>query len=133
MHAGVPIGRTQSEPNVVPLIDIMLVLLIVFMLTSAMQRQVLEAHLPSSARGGPPAEVRQILLDVGPGRAYSVDGHPVPRDELQARLRALRDRMPGATLMVRGDGRASYQDVISAIDAAKGAGVSVVGLWTRRD
>ena len=133
MHAGVPIGRTQSEPNVVPLIDIMLVLLIVFMLTSAMRQQVLEAHLPTSARGDAPAAVRQIILEVGPGRAYSVDGQPVPRDGLQARLRELRAGTPGATLLVRGDGRASYQDVITAIDAAKGAGVSVVGLWTRRD
>ena len=133
MHAAAPVGRTQSEPNVVPLIDIMLVLLIVFMLTSAMRQQVLEAHLPPSERGDPPAAVRQILLEVGPDRAYAVDGRRVPREGLQARLRELRERAPGATLLVRGDGRASYQDVITAIDAAKGAGVRVVGLWTRRD
>ena len=122
----------QSEPNVVPLIDIMMVLLIIFMLLAAAQYEAMFAQLAPEAEHGQDAGAdTRLVLEVGEGGRYAINRQHIAADSLAVRLRQLYRDRPDKTLLVRGDGDARYQEIVTAIDVARGAGVRVVGLWTR--
>lgn len=124
-------GDIQAEPNVVPLIDIMLVLLIVFMLLTAAQQEAMFAQIPPDSGHGDSTDVAtRIILDVGLSGRYAINRQIVPGDSLGDRLRRIYQGRPDKTILVRGDGRAPYQEIVTAIDIARGAGVRTVGLWT---
>jgi biopolymer transport protein ExbD len=119
----------QAEPNVTPMIDVLMVLLIIFMFMVPMSQRATYVQLPveqSGAAGTP------IVLEVGPGGRLALNRQAVALKDLGARLRAVYAGRPDKTITVRGDGAATYQDVVTAIDVARGAGVTVVGLDPRR-
>ena len=125
-------GGVQSEPNVIPLIDIMMVLLIAFMLFAATQYEAMFAQIPpEAANGEDPDASKRLVLEVGEGRRYAINRQIVPADSLALRLREIYRDRPDKTLLVRGDGDARYQEIVTAIDIARGSGVRVVGLWTQ--
>ena len=120
--------RMQAEPNVTPMIDVLMVLLIIFMVIVPTSRRALDVQLPSdvgSADGG------AIVLEVGPGGRLALNRAPVPVAALGARLRAVYAGRPNKLVTVRGDGRARYEEVVAAIDSARGAGVRVISLDPR--
>ena len=120
---------TIAEPNVTPMIDVLLVLLIVFMVASVARRH-LEAQLPP--RDSAPGEGTPIVLTVGAGAKYAVNQQPVAPDSLEAVLSRIYLGRPDKTLIVRGAAHAKYHEVFHAIDVARGAGVVAVGVDTRR-
>lgn len=124
-------GRVSmnAEPNVTPMIDVLMVLLILFMLMVPMSRRTVDVQLPSEQRGGVTAA---IVLEVGPGGRLAVNRQPVSADQLGVRLREIYAGRPDKVITVRGDGAARYQEVVAAIDSARGAGVRVIGLDPRR-
>ena len=117
----------QFEMNVTPFLDILLVLLILFMYLSLSQQKVLTAQLPD-----PTAESTEntpsIVLEVRPNAMYAINSRPVARGELEARLRGIYEGRPTKTIIVRGTPGIVYQDVVTAVDIAKGAGVVAIGL-----
>ena len=118
----------HAEPNVTPMLDVLLVLLVLFMLTVPLSQRVLPAHLPQE-EAGPPDTALPLVLEVEPGAEYRLDRQVMGRAALAARLATYGGR---ATLLVEGAAGASYQDVITAMDLARGAGVRVIGLAPRR-
>jgi biopolymer transport protein TolR len=108
----------NAEMNVTPMLDVMLVLLIIFM-AAITNRMVLPAHLPD------------IVLEVGTRGYYAVNQQVVPADSLQARLRAIYDGRPDKRIILRGARDATYQEVLRAMDIARGAGVTVIGIDSR--
>ena len=114
-----------------PLIDIMMVLMIIFMVLAAAQQEALFAQLVPHATEGQGRGEDRIVLEVGEGRRYAINRQLVPADSLGVRLRAIYAGRPDKTILLRGDGRAPYQEIVTAIDIARGAGVRVVGLWTQ--
>lgn len=119
----------NNEPNVVPMIDVLLVLLIIFMLVVPMSRKALDLQLPdptpSDAQGDPPS---QIVLEVLPGDRYSINKEPVSREALPGRLKEIYDPRPDKIIFVKGDPKLKYDDVIWAMDIARGSGVRVIGV-----
>ncbi len=113
------------DPNVVPMIDILLVLLIIFMLANALGRQTVDLQLPEEARGAPAGP--PIVLEIRPGPTYALNGQEFGVSELHARIGKVYQDRPEKVLFVRGDPKVRYQDVIAAIDGARGAGVLVQG------
>lgn len=118
------------EPNVTPLIDVMLVLLIVFMLITPVSTRSIDSAIPKPHLDGevpppPPAPplilVREdaVLLD---GRALG------SLSELAAGLRDLFGARADRTVFVRVDGRVSYGRAVEAMDTARGAGAERIGL-----
>lgn len=128
MSARLPDGALNNEPNVTPMIDVLLVLLIVFML--AMQkRKAMDVMLPDPAPpcAGCAASDDNIVLEVLTGGRFAINRADVPRGALAARLRETYEGRPSKILFVRGDSAVSYQEVIWAMDVARGAGVKVIG------
>ncbi len=123
-------GGLSHEPNVIPMIDILLVLLIIFMIIQPMMRKAIDLQLPDPTpqAGPPPANVDQIVLEIGPNMALSINKEPVTKDRLASRMKEIYDPRPSKVLFVKADGTNKYQDVIWAMDVARGAGVKVIGV-----
>jgi biopolymer transport protein TolR len=127
----------QSEPNVLPLIDVLLVLIIVYFtavavhkMEEAQKQKALFAQVPpASATSGeaPPS----IVLEVGPD-GYRVNRTAVAPERLAIHLREIYDGRPDKILFVKGDPTVSYQTVFTAMDIARGAGVRVLGIPPKR-
>jgi biopolymer transport protein ExbD len=122
-------GRLTNEPNVTPMIDVLLVLLIIFMLVVPMSRKAIDLQLPDpteqqSSATPPP----QIVLEVLPGNKFLVNKEPIAKGNLPARLKEIYDGRPEKIIFVKGDPKVKYSDVIFAMDVARGAGVKVIGV-----
>jgi len=123
-------GGLTNEPNVVPMIDILLVLLIIFMILQPMLRKAIDMQLPDPTPQQAPANapVNQIVLEVGKGDTYTINKESVPKERLAARLKEIYDPRPDKIIFIKGDPKVKYQDVIFAMDLARGAGVKVIGV-----
>ena len=119
----------QFEPNVTPFLDVLLVLLILFMFLSLNQRKAIHTQLPDPHGRG--SETPTIVLEVKPNAAYAINTQTVRSDELAHRLRAIYVDRPHKTILVRGTPGVTFQDVVTAVDIAKGAGVVAIGLAPR--
>lgn len=118
-----------NEPNVVPMIDILLVLLIIFMLVIPLSRKAIDLQLPDPnpppSSGPPPA---QIVLEVLPNGQYQINKNPVAASALGAELKKIYDGRPDKIIFVKGHPTVKYSDVIWAMDVSRGAGVKVIGM-----
>lgn len=123
-------GGLNNEPNVVPMIDILLVLLIIFMAAIPSMRKAIDLQLPdpTPAQSTATPSSNQIVLQVLPGGQYKVNAEEVPLDRLGARLREIYDPRPEKIIFVKGDPSVKYEDVINAMDIARGSGVKVIGV-----
>jgi biopolymer transport protein ExbD len=93
-------------------------------------RRGLEAHLPDP-NAALQSDAVPIVLEVGPRGHYAINREVVPGAELPARLHALYAARPDKRIIVEGARDARYQEVIRAMDIARGAGVTVIGVGTR--
>lgn len=135
--------KLTAEINVVPYIDVMLVLLIIFMVTAPFVTQGVDVDLPATASaktaaelGGADNDRPPIIVEVGrEGElGLSVDNQDIVRglamDELLTRVRAELQLNPKSSVLVGGDARAQYAYIIETLDALNQAGVGSVGLMT---
>ena len=125
-----PQARPQGEMNVTPMLDVLLVLLVIFMLMAMRVRQTIDAQLPAPCLGACGGDT-PIVLEVLPGPTYRLNRAPVPAADLARRLSALYAGRPEKVLQVAGRPGVTYQQVIAAMDVARGAGVRVIGLRAR--
>lgn len=122
--------RVLSEINVTPLVDVMLVLLVIFMVTTPLLQRGTDVELPRAAHSDIREEQRVTLTLTREGRVY-LDEREIPRAALGERLALLaRDR--GRQVYFRGDAQVPYGLVIEVMDALKGAGIETVGMVTER-
>ncbi|MGE0353132.1 MAG: ExbD/TolR family protein [Gemmatimonadales bacterium] len=120
---------TVSDINVTPMIDVLLVLLIIFMITQPLSRMTMQIQVPpppqpQQANTGPS---NQIVLELPDDGSFSINGQPVPAGQLDAQLHVIFDPRPAKLLFVKPGPNRKYQDVINAMDVAKGAGVQIIG------
>jgi biopolymer transport protein TolR len=129
--------RLIAEINVVPYIDVMLVLLVIFMVTAPLITQGVKVDLPKARTGviaGETSAPVVITIDEF-GDLYLDSGDsatlPVDLRQLQSRLTAILDERPATPVMVSGDNRADYGRVVEAMAVAQAAGAPSVGLITQ--
>ena len=120
----------ENEINVTPMIDVLLVLLIIFMAALPSMRKAIDIQLPDPNPQSVPANQNsnQIVLEVLPGGVYSINTEKVDKVRLGPRRKEIYDPRPEKIIFVKGDPSVKYQDVIEAIDIARGSGVKVVGV-----
>jgi biopolymer transport protein ExbD len=128
MSAGGTSGL-NNDINVTPMIDVLLVLLIIFMVIVPSQRKAVDVQLPDPTPSVQPANSTstQIVLEVRPD-GYSINKEAVTKARLASRLKEIYDPRPEKIIFIKGDPKVKYQDVIYAMDLARGAGVKVIGV-----
>lgn len=121
-------GEVTAEPNVIPMIDIMLVMLIIFMVSQPLSRQAMDIQVPPQETATKStAQSNQIVLELTGDGGYAINTQPVPKDQLDTQIHAIYDSRPAKLLFLKSSPDRTYQDVIEAMDIARGAGVQVIG------
>jgi biopolymer transport protein ExbD len=118
------------EPNVLPLIDILLVLIIAAMLPFMFPHWRIDTQLPvpASESSSGPAESKDLVLSIARGPSYSLNGQPIARDSLVSALAKVFDGRPEKVLFIDGARDVRYQDVYWVYGAVRSAGVTVTAL-----
>jgi biopolymer transport protein ExbD len=127
-------GGLQNDPNVVPFIDILLVLLVIFMLMQPLSRTAFDVQVPppQEQQQNTPQQVSdQIVLEILPDGSYAINAQPILKTELDARIHEIYDNRPAKLIFIKADENRLYEDVIEAMDIVKGAGVQVIGFTPR--
>jgi biopolymer transport protein TolR len=129
-------GRTtvKSEPNVVPMIDIMLVLLIIFMIVTPLIASGFKATMPKGNNLDPdPEGENEVILGIDDAGNYFIDGRAVSAATLEDQLRSrYESREKDKILYLKADNQLQYGKVQAAIETAREAGVRVVAAVTDR-
>jgi biopolymer transport protein ExbD len=126
----------NSEPNVIPMIDILLVLLIIFMMTIVQTRKAVDVQVPSSETAEQEQsseESDQIVLELKEDGTYEINAAPYRKSELDAAFHEIYDNRPAKLMFVKTARNRSFQDVIEAMDIARGAGVQVIGFTPKQE
>ncbi len=123
----------MSEINVVPYIDVMLVLLVIFMVTTPLLTQGVEVDLPvaiSDAVKDPDIEPFLISVDRNGQLFANEEKQPISAEEISRKAGIVYKRNPKTPFLVKGDRRVEYQAVMAAMVLRKHAGSPKVGLVT---
>ena len=132
----VDIGASQqkSEPNVVPLCDILLVLLIIFMVITPVMQKGIDVKLPETQDqgDGPPQGTSAIVLTLESDQKIKINQDFIDMSLLESTLRDLYQTRTDKTIFIRADEGLYYKDVLHIIDIAKGAGIEVLGVIPER-
>ena len=121
--------RFMAEINVVPLVDVVLVLLVIFMVTAPMLYRGLDINLPQTSTNTIKPEQR-VVLTVERDRRIYMDKELVPLIQLQPRLHSLRSSNPEVSVFLRADRDVPYGTVVQVMDSIKKAGIEKLGMVT---
>jgi biopolymer transport protein TolR len=131
---GPRVSTALAEINVVPLVDVMLVLLVIFMVTAPMMQQGFEVNLPQS-RQSKPISAEPIYVTVPStfrrDSAVQLGDERMPLSVLGERVRQALLSTSTKDVYLRGDGAVTYADILKVMDALKAGGVEKVALSTQ--
>ena len=133
-NAGAPegngrVGTSLAEINIVPLVDVVLVLLLIFMLTAPMMYRGIDVNLPKAA-AKPTAVEERMVLTVTKERTLYLNDKRVPPGGLDSQLKAAFQGRTDKTLYLKADGGLSYAAVIETMDQVRRAGIERLGMVT---
>jgi biopolymer transport protein TolR len=126
------VAPTLSEINVVPMVDVMLVLLIIFMVAAPMMQKGVEVNLPVSRRADKLTQAKPLYVTVPTSysndRRVYIDDEAVPVDVLAERMRQAMLTRDDKQVYLRGDGAVKLQELMDVFGRLKEAGIEKVGI-----
>ena len=125
-------GAVSSEPNVVPMIDILLVLLIIFMIVTPLIAAGFKATLPKGKNLDPrPEGENEVVLGIDQAGRYFLNGRPLPNGTLEDQLRGIfAARTEDKILYFKADNGLKYSKIQEAVETARRSGVRVMAAIT---
>jgi biopolymer transport protein TolR len=129
------VSTVLAEINVVPLVDVMLVLLIIFMVAAPMMQRGFDVNLPVARRAAPMESERifvNVPLNYQKNRVVYLGDDAIRIEILAERIRQALLNHPSKDVFLRGDGGVQLQDLIDVMDRLKEAGVEKVGIVAKR-
>jgi biopolymer transport protein TolR len=132
-NAGAPddrrLGGSLAEINIIPLVDVVLVLLLIFMLTAPMMYRGIDVNLPRAA-AKPTAVEERMVLTVTKDRTLYLNDKRVGPAGLDAQLKAAFQGRTDKTLYLKADAGLAYGAVIETMDQVRRAGIERLGMVT---
>jgi biopolymer transport protein ExbD len=131
--------RNEAAPSgvgssIMPLLDVMLLLLIFFLLTSIFVQPTLEVDLPGAAHSDPNLETHDLVtITVSRDGEVFLNQTPILLPDLQDHLTSALAQDPKRPIVVRADQQSAFARFVSVLDAAKGAGATQIVIETRTD
>jgi len=119
-----------AEINIIPLVDVMLVLLIIFMVAAPLSIGGIKVTLPTSKAKGASIDENRVVLTINRTGAYYLEKQPVPELQLAAKFKAIYEYRQKKELYIRADQSVAYGKVVYAMSAAKLAGVTKLAMLT---
>jgi biopolymer transport protein ExbD/biopolymer transport protein TolR len=129
------VGEQMAAPNVIPMADIMLVLLIIFMVVTPMLQKgkQLDMATTNNARDMQNADKDDaIIVAVTRDGKYFLGTAATPKEDITGQIRDRLTNRSDKTVYVKSDARAKYGDVVAVVDEIRSAGVDQLGLLTER-
>jgi biopolymer transport protein TolR len=126
--------QLNSDINVTPFVDICLVLLVIFMVVTPMLQAGITVNLPYAkhTEKHPDDEAHAIVVAVPNERQIYIQKKPVPRDQFQAEMTEIHDRMPDKAVLIKADKSMKYGDVRKVMIETNYAGFEEVSLVTEK-
>ncbi len=118
-----------AEINVIPLVDVVLVLLVIFMVTAPMLHRGLDINLPTTAANNIKAEER-LIVTIQKDRTLSLGNDPISLVALRSKLQESKATNPLISVYLRADQSVPYGTVVQIMDEVKGAKIERLGMVT---
>src|SRR5499433_2044672 len=123
------IGGTLAEINIIPLVDVTLVLLLIFMLTAPLMYRGIDVNLPKTA-GKPTVTEERMVLTLTKDHAIFLNDKPVALAALEQRLLDTFRNRQDKTLYLRADQALQYGFVVETMDRVRRSGIEKLGMVT---
>jgi biopolymer transport protein TolR len=124
-------NQDLAEINIIPLVDVMLVLLIIFMVAAPLSLTGIQVNLPQTKARGAAFDQKRIVLSIDPKGVYYIEDMRIPSERLAERLESTFASQPTKQLYIRADRKVLYEHVVDAMSAAKLAGVEKISMLTQ--
>ncbi|NKB81015.1 MAG: protein TolR [Nitrospirales bacterium] len=122
-------SRFLSDINIIPLVDVVLVLLVIFMVTAPMLHRGIDLTLPTSTANTIKPEER-LIITIEADQTMFFGKDPVNMLDLQTRLKNAKQRNPDVAVYLRSDQTIPYGQVVRVMDTVKSAGIERLGMVT---
>ena len=124
-------SQDLADINIVPLVDVMLVLLVIFMVTAPLSIGGIGVNLPKSKVKIGALDQKRVILSVDKKGSFYLDKLKIERKQLEAKLKAVFEFREPKSLYIRADRGVHYGAVVDAMSAAKVAGVAKISMLTK--
>lgn len=125
-------NEEMADINIIPLVDVMLVLLIIFMVTAPLSIGGINVNLPTSKAKGKKIAEERVVLSINKSGDFFIEKSQIPRSALIEKFKAIFEFRENKELYIRADRGVDYGKVVDAMSAARISGVSKLNMLTQR-